>query len=138
MRIKWTGKASSDLVRLHEHLRPVAPDAAALGRILAAQGVRFPELGELAVREGLTRQVRLVATVLARFADHHPTRFEDVEVAADLFLSITLGRAAKAALYGVPLDEQHWERRLDMAVDVFLHGYLGGAARRSRPDISPT
>ena len=22
MRIKWTGKASSDLVRLHEHLRP--------------------------------------------------------------------------------------------------------------------
>ena len=29
MRIRWTRKASSDLVRLHEHLRPVAPDAAA-------------------------------------------------------------------------------------------------------------
>ena len=29
MRIQWTGKASSDLVRLHEDLRPVAPDAAA-------------------------------------------------------------------------------------------------------------
>lgn len=29
MRIRWTGTASSDLVRLHEHLRPVAPDAAA-------------------------------------------------------------------------------------------------------------
>ncbi len=29
MRIRWTVKASSDLVRLHEHLRPVAPDAAA-------------------------------------------------------------------------------------------------------------
>lgn len=29
MRIQWTGKASSDLVRLHAHLRPVAPDAAA-------------------------------------------------------------------------------------------------------------
>lgn len=29
MRIKWTGTASSDLVRLHEHLRPVAPEAAA-------------------------------------------------------------------------------------------------------------
>ena len=28
MRIKWTGKASSDLARLHEHLRPVAPEAA--------------------------------------------------------------------------------------------------------------
>lgn len=29
MRIRWTGKASSDLVRLHEHLHPVAPEAAA-------------------------------------------------------------------------------------------------------------
>jgi len=27
--IKWTGKASSDLVRLYQHLRPVAPEAAA-------------------------------------------------------------------------------------------------------------
>ncbi len=29
MRITWTAMASYDLVRLHEHLRPVAPDAAA-------------------------------------------------------------------------------------------------------------
>ena len=29
MRIKWTDKAAADLVRLHAHLRPVAPDAAA-------------------------------------------------------------------------------------------------------------
>jgi len=29
MRIRWTAKASSDLVRLHDHLCPVAPEAAA-------------------------------------------------------------------------------------------------------------
>jgi plasmid stabilization system protein ParE len=29
MKITWTGKASSDLVRLYEHLHPVAPTAAA-------------------------------------------------------------------------------------------------------------
>ena len=29
MKIQWTSKASSDLVRLHEHLSPVAPEAAA-------------------------------------------------------------------------------------------------------------
>ncbi|KEQ51845.1 Plasmid stabilization protein [Sphingobium chlorophenolicum] len=29
MKIQWTSKASSDLLRLHEHLRPVAPEAAA-------------------------------------------------------------------------------------------------------------
>lgn len=29
MKIRWTSKASSDLIRLHEHLKPVAPAAAA-------------------------------------------------------------------------------------------------------------
>ncbi len=29
MKIQWTSRASSDLVRLHQHLSPVAPDAAA-------------------------------------------------------------------------------------------------------------
>jgi len=29
MNIQWTNKASSDLVRLHEHLKPVASEAAA-------------------------------------------------------------------------------------------------------------
>src|SRR3546814_19787829 len=29
MKIQWTSKASSDLVRLHEHLSSVAPEAAA-------------------------------------------------------------------------------------------------------------
>ena len=29
VKIEWTGKAASDLVRLHEHLSPVAPEAAA-------------------------------------------------------------------------------------------------------------
>ena len=29
MRMQWTSKASSDLVRLYDHLSPVAPEAAA-------------------------------------------------------------------------------------------------------------
>ena len=40
MRIRWTGKASSDLVRLHEHLRPVASGAAAR---VVQQLARAPE-----------------------------------------------------------------------------------------------
>lgn len=50
MKIQWTTKASSDLVRLFEHLRPVAPDAATR---LIQQLVRtpdklldFPRIGE--------------------------------------------------------------------------------------------
>ncbi len=40
MTIKWTGKASSDLARLHEQLRPVAPEAAAR---VAQQLARAPD-----------------------------------------------------------------------------------------------
>ena len=50
VKIRWTSKASSDLVRLHEHLRPVAPDAAArIVQQLARAPDRlfdYPRLGE--------------------------------------------------------------------------------------------
>jgi plasmid stabilization system protein ParE len=40
VKIKWTSKASSVLVRLHVHLRPVAPEAAAR---VVQQLVRAPD-----------------------------------------------------------------------------------------------
>ena len=50
MKLLWTSKASSDLVRLHAHLRPVAPEAAArVVQQLARAPSRlldFPRLGE--------------------------------------------------------------------------------------------
>lgn len=50
MKIQWTRRASSDLVRLHEYLRPVAPDAAArVIQQLAHAPVRlldYPRIGE--------------------------------------------------------------------------------------------
>lgn len=50
MKATWTSKASSDLVRLYEHLRPVAPDAAArvVQQLARAPDklADFPRLGE--------------------------------------------------------------------------------------------
>ncbi|WP_421937149.1 type II toxin-antitoxin system RelE/ParE family toxin [Phenylobacterium sp.] len=50
MKVRWTGRASSDLARLYEHLRPVAPDAAArVVRQLARAPDRlvdYPRIGE--------------------------------------------------------------------------------------------
>jgi plasmid stabilization system protein ParE len=50
MKIQWTRVAQSDLVRLYEHLKPVAPAAAArMVRSLARAPDRlaaFPRLGE--------------------------------------------------------------------------------------------
>lgn len=50
MKIVWTSKAASDLVRLHDHLKPVAPDAAArIVQMLTAAPSRlidYPRIGE--------------------------------------------------------------------------------------------
>lgn len=50
MKVRWTGKAVSDLARLNDFLRPVAPEAAS--RVVAQLArapdrlVEFPRLGE--------------------------------------------------------------------------------------------
>jgi plasmid stabilization system protein ParE len=50
MKVQWTSKASLDLVRLHDHLKPVAPDAATrVIRQLAQAPNRlldYPRIGE--------------------------------------------------------------------------------------------
>ena len=102
----------------------LSPDAVAVSRILAAQSARFPELGRLAVQEGTFRQTKLVETILARFAGGSSYRVDDLELAADLFLSMALGRAARIKLFGVPVDVEQAKRRVDAAVDMFLNGFL--------------
>ena len=50
MKIQWTRKAASDLVRIHEHLQPVAREAAArvVQQLTRAPDklIDFPRLGE--------------------------------------------------------------------------------------------
>lgn len=50
MKVRWTRKASSDLVRLHQYLRPVAPQAAArvVQQLAHAPDklIKFPRIGE--------------------------------------------------------------------------------------------
>ena len=80
MKIRWTGKASSDLVRLHEHLRPVAPEAAARVVQQLARApeklLDFPRLGEKL--EGFEpREVRriVVGSYELRYEVDGPTIF---------------------------------------------------------------
>jgi len=102
----------------------VAPSSIALGRILAAQGERFPELGKLAVEEGLNRQTRLIETILVQFSAVHRYAIDDMALAADLFLSIVLGRISRLALLGVKMEPETLERRVREAVRIFLRGLL--------------
>lgn len=97
-------------------------DAVALGRILAAQGSRFPDLAHLAIKEGYGRQLRLVETVFARFADDPRYDLGDLPLAADLFLALVVGRAARFKIYGLPVDREEMRKRTRAAVALFVRG----------------
>ncbi|MGA2636683.1 TetR/AcrR family transcriptional regulator [Methylocella sp.] len=100
----------------------LSPSSIALGRILAAEGERFPELGKLAVEEGLNRQLRLVEAVLTRFGAARRYAIGDMALAADLFLSIVLGRISRTALLGVRMEPDTLDRRTREAVRTFVRG----------------
>ncbi len=104
------------------------PSSIALVRILSAQAVRFPDLGKLAVEEGYYRQIRLIERILVRFAAVHHYAIDDLSLAADLFLSIVLGRLSKIVLLGVQMEPQALDRRTREAVRIFVRGLLKPAS----------
>ncbi len=98
------------------------PGAAALTRCIVAQALQFPELAKLAYEEGWLRGVRAVARLLEVLVTQGQVEIDDVEIAADLFLNLILGRSSKQALYGIETDPEAQERRRRAAVAMFLAG----------------
>ncbi|WP_298426144.1 TetR/AcrR family transcriptional regulator [Rhodoblastus sp.] len=105
------------------------PGAAALTRVIAAQKAQFPELAQLAYRQGWLRAVEAVASILRAFAAREPLDIPDARLAAELFLNLIMGTSSRAALYGVEIDPDGLEQRRVGAVRLFLRGI--GAARKS-------
>ena len=101
-------------------------DSVALGRIVAAQAPRFPDLAKLVIQEGSDRQLRLVERLLTHFAQTHDFVSDDIAMLADLFLSIVIGRVTRLALYGVPINPALIGKRIDAAVALFVRGLIVG------------
>lgn len=102
--------------------KSLAPEAVALGRILSAQGPRFPDLAALAVTEGFGRQQRLVAGILATHADDAEWQIAEPLVLAEQFLALVLSRAARFKIYGISTPPDELAARTDAAVAFFLRG----------------
>src|ERR1700690_4210455 len=119
--------AKSIRTTLHELSRhmvayTLAPEAAALQRILSAQAAQFPELAKLANEEGWLRMVRGVSAILRQSAARGQIKVDDPELAADMFLNLVLGHAKRLALYSIVTDPETEERHRKAAVDFFLSG----------------
>lgn len=97
--------------------------AKAVTRILAAQARNFPELAELAYREGWSRAVSGVAQLFDQMAGQGLSKM-DTTVAAECYLNIVVGPVSRQAIYGIPIDITAEEKRMRMAVRLFLKGIL--------------
>jgi AcrR family transcriptional regulator len=98
------------------------PGAAALTRVIAAQKAQFPELAELAYRQGWLRAVDAVARILHGYAGRGGVDIPDDRLAAEFFLNLIVGPSSRAALYGVENDAGELERRRLAALRLFLRG----------------
>ncbi len=91
MKVQWTGKASSDLVRLYEHLRPVAPAAAArvVEQLAHAPDrlAEYPRLGEKLEAYAL-REVRRI------IVGNYEMRYE-IAAGAIIILRLWHGRESR-------------------------------------------
>ncbi len=100
------------------------PEAIAINRIVTAQATRFPELAHMAHREAWQRSNASVAAVLEYFERDGQIAVEDSEMAADLFLSLVVGRLSRLAMLGIAIDPEQVERRVEAAVALFLQGVV--------------
>lgn len=96
----------------------------AVTRILAAQTTKFPELAELAYREGWSRVVARVAKLLDHMIGRGLSTI-DTTVAAECYLDIVIGPSTRAAIHGLPpLDLAAEEKRMRIALRLLLRGML--------------
>lgn len=110
------------LVALGRHILEcsITPDSVALKRVLASQAGQFPELAAILQDAGWAAIVRHVATLLRLAIDFDRSAISDAELAADLFLSLVLGRLSHEALLGIEIDRSAIGGRIAAAVKVFL------------------
>lgn len=103
--------------------RVLSSQSIGINRVILAEAVRFPELALLIQQEGWQATVLILAGLLRAFVLNGQIVVEDAEEAADLFLSLLLGRLQRSAMLGLlEIDDAGIRRRVRMAVGIFMRG----------------
>jgi TetR/AcrR family transcriptional regulator, mexJK operon transcriptional repressor len=100
----------------------LTPEAVAINRIVMAESARFPTLAKLVHQQGWQRTNAAVAALLDQFVANGQIQVEDTNVAADLFLSLIIGRQTRLAMLGIETDPGQIDQRVRAAVKLFLNG----------------
>lgn len=101
----------------------LSEESVRMHRIIVSTAMRFPELARLIHDEGWERTVTLLARLLRSFADRGALVLAGEAEAADMFLSLVLGRLQRVRMLGLPgVDEAAMDRRVRDATSLFLDG----------------
>jgi AcrR family transcriptional regulator len=102
------------------------PDSAALFRICATEGQRFPELAGKMRSSVKRRMEEAVGGYLRRQVERGTLRLVDPDKAAALFLQMVCADLQECLLFGAPgdLGKLDFTSHLHQVVDIFLYGAL--------------
>ncbi|MFB9264540.1 TetR/AcrR family transcriptional regulator [Bradyrhizobium erythrophlei] len=121
------GSIEQRLVDLGRQLLSIScgTDAVAFGRILTAQAINFPEIAKLAEEEGWSKAVSTTARLFDQLVAAGALDVEDTTIAAEAFLNMVVGHTHRIATFGIPVDMKAAEKRMKLAIRLFLAGALG-------------
>ena len=110
------------LLEIARHLltSALAPQAVSLHRIIVGEAQRRPEFGRLAHSEGRQAGIRAIAAALRRHRAE--LRRDDLEQAAEQFMSLVIDSSLRLAVLGIEPRDRTIEDRIRAAVDLFLNG----------------
>ncbi|KJC37823.1 TetR/AcrR family transcriptional regulator [Bradyrhizobium sp. LTSP857] len=113
------------------------PDAMAFSRMMTSQAINFPDIAKLGMEDGW---LKAVATT-ARFFDHLVAQgaldLENTNIAAEVFLDVVVGHTHRMATFGTPMEIKAAEKRMRVAIKLFLAGALGPADRVQETSKAP-
>jgi TetR/AcrR family transcriptional regulator, mexJK operon transcriptional repressor len=98
----------------------LTPQSVNVNRVIISESQRRPEFGRLANDTGRKPTIRAIASILSR----HRTelRLTDFELAAELFMSLTIDSSLRLANLGIELTPRQIEEWVRASVDLFLSG----------------
>jgi AcrR family transcriptional regulator len=102
--------------------RALHPAMIKLSRIAAAYALRFPEIARRAHMSGFSPRYQLLMDLLKRHAAKGTIVSEDLPALAEHFLAMVSGGPARLASFGIVREPAAQQRRLRVAVDLFMRG----------------
>lgn len=101
----------------------VDPVYTKVARMAAAVADQFPDTVQRSYDIGLSPRIHSIKQVLITFQDEIAPRFvNDMDLTAELFLGLISGLPARLASFGVIRNPAMEKQRIQLAVDMFVHG----------------